>query len=103
MPYADPEKQKAFQRQHYKEYKALYLKRSRDRKKRYRKDWIKFKSTLACLKCGEEDYRCLDFHHRDPATKEFKVADKAGRIPLKTVLIEVAKCDVLCANCHRKI
>jgi hypothetical protein len=57
---------------------------------------------LACP-CGESDRRCLDFHHRDPATKAAAVSYMIhGRVSLERLQREVAKCDVLCANCHRK-
>lgn len=54
-----------------------------------------------CVRCGESDLSCLDFHHRDRETKD---ADATGmrRFSLKRMLAEIAKCDVLCANCHRK-
>lgn len=55
-----------------------------------------------CIRCGEKDVACLDFHHRNG--KEDKlghigVIRKFGR---DRILAEIAKCDVLCANCHRK-
>ena len=55
-----------------------------------------------CIRCGEQDPACLDFHHRNG--KDDKLGDigtfrKFGKARL---LAEIAKCDVLCANCHRK-
>ena len=44
----------------------------------------------------------MDFDHRDPATKAFTIC--SGRASLKSreaLAAEVAKCDVVCANCHR--
>jgi hypothetical protein len=41
----------------------------------------------------------LEFHHRDPATKEFGVGGFNGS--LGRLRTEVDKCDLLCANCHR--
>ncbi len=53
-----------------------------------------------CDRCGGRfPPIVMDFHHRDPATKEFDVS-RAGRSYAK-LAAEVAKCDVLCANCHR--
>ena len=64
-----------------------------------------------CITCGYK--RCmaaLDFHHRDPNTKEFLVSQRAARVRLgsegkraKALEIEILKCDLLCANCHREI
>src|SRR3990167_1076458 len=60
-----------------------------------------YKRGLSCP-CGESDSRCLDFHHRDPATKEFTIRNGVNR-GITRMLAEIAKCDVLCANCHRKV
>jgi len=54
-----------------------------------------------CIKCGEMDASCLDFHHRDPAEKEGHIGE-FRKFGMKRLLAEIEKCDVLCANCHRK-
>jgi hypothetical protein len=41
----------------------------------------------------------LDFHHTDPRAKEFKISQMRTIPRLKA---EIAKCIVICANCHRK-
>jgi 5-methylcytosine-specific restriction endonuclease McrA len=57
-----------------------------------------------CLSCGESDWRCLEFHHRDPTDKSFTIAAAVGRqVPLEKLTEELAKCDLLCANCHAKV
>ena len=55
-----------------------------------------------CHKCSEAELCCLQFHHRDPATKQTKVNVLATRSRVR-VLEEIAKCVVLCANCHCKV
>lgn len=53
-----------------------------------------------CVDCGYGVYLgALEFHHRDAATKDFDVGDFDGSF--ERLLAEVAKCDLLCANCHR--
>lgn len=60
-------------------------------------------STLSCIKCGEDHQACMDFHHRDPSTKKGEVGRMLGDFKSKkSILEEIEKCDVLCANCHRK-
>lgn len=54
-----------------------------------------------CVRCEESHPSCLDFHHRDPTTKDADIATMR-RFSVKRLLGEIAKCDVLCANCHRK-
>lgn len=54
-----------------------------------------------CIRCGEDDLACLDFHHRDPREKEGHLGH-IRRFSIERIKAEIAKCDVLCANCHRK-
>lgn len=56
-------------------------------------------TSAACQKCGVEDRRVLVSHHRDPGQKEFQVTTRA-RISRHRLEAELAKCDVLCCNCH---
>ena len=53
-----------------------------------------------CIECGEDRLPCLDFHHRDPSEKDGAIAEMR-RFGKQRLLAEIAKCDVLCANCHR--
>ena len=55
-----------------------------------------------CVVCGEDEPCCLHFHHRNPGSKLFEVS-RAGTRSLEEVKKEIAKCDVLCANCHAKV
>lgn len=58
-------------------------------------------STHSCLECGESDPVVLEFHHRYGKDKEVSVM-VAGGYPVATIQAEIDKCDVLCANCHRR-
>jgi hypothetical protein len=60
--------------------------------------------THPCIDCGESDPRCLDFDHRNPVEKLEGIADMICRVQANNVVLatEIAKCDVRCANCHRK-
>jgi hypothetical protein len=92
------------------EYRRAWEAANKEKRRKYNDDFrkslrewfIEFKSSLSCEKCGESHPACLDFHHRDPSTKELTVA-RALLISKKRVLEEIEKCDVLCANCHRKV
>ena len=68
-------------------------------------DWLQnYKSNLRCSRCGEDRIATLDFHHRDSSQKEYSVTKAIQRgWKVERVLNEIAKCDVLCANCHRKL
>jgi hypothetical protein len=75
------------------------------RRKRLKK-WLKeLKSTLKCEKCGENHPGCLDFHHDDPNEKEISLSQAVAKKGWceERMLEEIAKCTVLCSNCHRKL
>ena len=65
-------------------------------------EWYnKYKATLQCKNCCEWRRECLHFHHRDPKQKEFDVSSAIRNgVSLERLQAEIAKCDVLCANCH---
>jgi len=66
-----------------------------------RDEFLSYKKTLSCVSCGNPDHRVLDFHH--PNDDKFKgVAALLGQgYSIAMLMTEVAKCEVLCANCHR--
>jgi transcription elongation factor Elf1 len=74
--------------------------------KQYREEvasWFQeLKKTMKCHVCGENHIACLDFHHKDPTKKDFNISQIIYRVSKETLLEEIAKCDILCANCHRK-
>lgn len=69
------------------------------------KKWlIGYKKSVSCIKCGEKNAACLQFHHRNPDDKKMEIATAlANGWCIKRILTEIEKCDVLCANCHQKI
>ena len=91
-------------KEHYNNNKIYYKDKasiSRQGKRQWMRD---FKATLACSACGENDPCCLDFHHTNGEEKEFLVSGMAGHgVSKDKILKEIAKCVVLCANCHRKL
>jgi hypothetical protein len=56
----------------------------------------------ACVDCDEADPIVLDFDHVR-GRKSANVSDLvATRAPISEIQAEIAKCDVRCANCHRR-
>lgn len=55
-----------------------------------------------CTDCSERfPYECMDFDHiTERGSKLFNLSNLGGR-RLASVLAEIAKCDVVCVNCHR--
>lgn len=95
------EKQLACQRRHYQDNKQYYLDRNRKRREMI-SEWLReYKATLRCSKCGQNHPATLQFHHTDPTQKEYGVATFSARCcSIATIQKEIAKCVVLCANCH---
>jgi hypothetical protein len=59
------------------------------------------KEGKTCARCGFSDPRALQFHHRDPALKEVTVGVVwAKGWSVERIAAEIAKCEILCANCH---
>lgn len=57
----------------------------------------------SCVICGEADPACLEFDHLDPTRKRFNISQAIrNRFNIKAIKREIAKCQILCANCHRK-
>ena len=91
-----------------KEYSDRWYSKNREtqkeRVKRRRKEIQVWLLTLKteCSVCGEGDPICLDWHH----VREEKETNIASVVTLgwgkERILKEIAKCDLLCANCHRK-
>jgi hypothetical protein len=99
--------QKPFRKQWYEgSAKEKHLENVHARKKRVRdeaREWVwNYLSSHPCQQCGEDDPIVLEFHHvdgKDKAVSEMV----AGGYPIHTIQKEIDKCDVLCANCHRKL
>jgi hypothetical protein len=57
-----------------------------------------------CQICGYD--RCvgaLHFHHVDPSSKEFGIARRGFTRSIEKMRAEVAKCVLLCSNCHAEV
>lgn len=103
MPYKDSEKQKASQREIMKRaYLADPNKfRLRDRARYETMKLFIDSHKKECSKCGITDTRVLDFHHKDRNNKVFSLGSTKRSRSKEKILIEIEKCIVLCANCHR--
>lgn len=57
-----------------------------------------------CIRCGYKNcLAALEFHHRDPAEKEFTVAKLNTAILTESIKKELDKCDLVCSNCHKEL
>lgn len=57
---------------------------------------------MPCTDCGQcFDPVCMDFDHLPQHTKRMDVATLLRRGSARAVFEEIAKCELVCANCHR--
>lgn len=111
MPYADLERRRDYARgyskAHYEKNKPAYKARARTYSNLQREritawlfDYLQGKS---CRDCGEVDIVVLEFDHREGERKKFAIGSaRCGGYSIATIAAEVAKCDIRCANCHRR-
>ena len=56
-----------------------------------------------CAECGESNPVVLDFHHKIPTEKSFRISQASmNRVTEEQLRLEIDKCIILCANCHIK-
>jgi hypothetical protein len=100
---ANKDKQAEYKKKHYENNRQKVIDSVAERRRELRKWFDEYKSTLSC-KCGENHPDCLDFHHVNPEEKDLDIAMAINRgWGREKIMREVAKCIVVCANCHRKL
>lgn len=98
--------QRAYRREHYHNNPGPYKARAKKRNKQTRIEYNLLICDLlkgrSCVDCGESDIVVLDFDH----VRGKKVAEVTALVKrmasLKTIMKEIAKCEIRCANCHRR-
>jgi len=106
MAYKCKEDQSKASKEHYQRNKSVYKKRSLKRnvnRRKWGREFIRrVKSMLDCVDCGESDPIVLEFDHvRGEKVKN--IADMVNQsYGIETIKNEIRKCEVRCANCHRR-
>jgi hypothetical protein len=81
-------------------YRARTMRRKRQQRANRSNFLVEYFKSHPCVDCGETDPLVLEFDHlRD---KEFDIGHEFTSRPWHQVLAEIEKCDVACANCHRR-
>lgn len=92
-------------RTHYQAHRGYYVAKAKERTRRLQAEhrrWLwDYLKAHPCVDCGEKDFRCLDFDHVR-GKKRQHVSRMAGTFTLEAIQEEIGKCEVRCANCHRK-
>ena len=86
----------------YKNRVDLYKAQKRHRVK-IRALLFDFLNKKQCRDCGENDPRVLDFDNRDPKEKFKSISQMlSGHYSWIAICREIEKCEIRCANCHRR-
>lgn len=91
-----------YQKSYYKQKPDSIRRSGRRRKDLIRQIIINAKTTPCCDCTKSYPYYVMDFDHVRE-TKTFNLSEAASKWrAIDTVEREIAKCDVVCANCHRE-
>ena len=66
--------------------------------------FVQYLQTHPCVDCGETDIIVLQFDHLPEFEKKFEIAKaitSSGRA-WTSIILEIAKCEVVCANDHSR-
>ena len=100
MPWKDIEKQREAIRKHYYANRQTYINKAYAKRERLRNYVIEIKENTPCTDCGiNYPYYVMDFDHlEDKKITVSRVINSGSWIKTKE---EIAKCEVVCSNCHR--
>jgi hypothetical protein len=102
MPFKDIQKKNEYRREWYRNNSLTGKESVRKRKIKIKKWFYDYKSLLSCSICSESHPAIIDFHHK--GNKREQVAQMAHYgYSIESIKKEMEKCDILCANCHRKL
>ncbi|MGI8903204.1 MAG: hypothetical protein ACR2IP_06000 [Solirubrobacteraceae bacterium] len=94
----------AYKQEHYAANRARYIENALRRKRALAVDratyLIEFFRLRPYADCGETDPLILEFDHQE--NKLFNISKGLRDHNLQVVIDEIGKCDVVCANCHRR-
>lgn len=90
-------------RRTYKERAAYFIAKVSERRRKIKEMAVDSKGGKYSI-CGYNKYiGALEFHHIDPNKKDFGLGMSGMTRSWERVQKELAKCLLVCANCHREI
>ena len=102
MPWKDKEKQREAIRKHYAENKQYYLEKAYKKRERLRRYVYEKKAMTPCTDCGVQyPHYVTDYDHLGKSEKINTISRLINGGSFKKIDEEIAKCDLVCANCHR--
>lgn len=80
---------------------CLYIKYTRPSAEKKTLEIQQYKLDKGCADCGFNSHAAaLEFDHLPEFEKKFNIGEKMGSYSMATLLEEIAKCEIVCANCH---
>ena len=99
--YRDPERQREAERRWYHANKATVAAK-KDRKRKRLREIVREAKSRPCADCGQTyPYYVMDLDHTGE-DKSMIVSKLVNFGATQRLLDEIAKCEVVCANCHRE-
>lgn len=96
---------KEYTKEHYKRNKSVYVERAKkftsEQTQSNRHNLFLYLSDKRCVDCGNPDFRVFDFDHKEGTKKVNNISNMVFRYNWNTILLEIEKCEIRCANCHR--
>jgi len=97
--------QREYSREHYRANRSRYIgmakHRNAQRNRANAEFLIEYLRQHPCVDCGEDDVVVLEFDHKRDKIETVSTLSREG-YSLDKLKAEIAKCDVVCANCHRR-
>ena len=91
-------------KRHYKRNTDYYVDKARVRNQKLKEEnfllLVEYLQTHPCVDCNETDIVVLQFDHL--MDKKYNISEISHRYEWTSVLKEIAKCEVVCANCHTR-
>jgi hypothetical protein len=81
--------------------RCLYVKYTRPLVEQKMKEIHEYQLEKGCMDCGYKAHpAALEFDHLPGTEKLFNIGEQIGSYSREKLWEEIAKCDVVCANCH---
>ena len=100
MAYKNPDDARAAIQRHNEANKQYYFAKARVQKERLKQVIYELKSNTPCTDCHKiYPHYVMDFDH--VGKKTMNISQMLARGSAKAIYVEIAKCQLVCSNCHR--
>ena len=95
--------QKEFDKAHYQKSEKRRISTRQRQNQNFEENKIfilNYLKTHPCVDCGESDPIVLEFDHMRDKLKN--ISDMRRSYSLNNIILEIEKCEIRCANCHKR-